>query len=178
MGCPMVSSAAAADIELVKSKLGDKCEVIVPVGLPEEGFFDWIDGFLAKNPDFMELSDRKIIDWASKSGIACQKKAGNSNDMPRWDFKLPLMDDQSVRRVISSIAPALRRNYVIGELKANLVAADREQTLQHFSSHRFKKTSVVLMGEPNKDYIDGVHKLLLAEKVEKQNQEKVKKDAE
>merc|ERR1712157_302544 len=117
----------------------------------------------------MELSDRKIIDWASKSGVASQKKAGNSNDMPRWDFKLPLMDDQSVRRVISSIAPALRRNYVIGELKANLVATDRSQTLQHFNSLNFKKTSVVLMGEPSQDHIDGVHKLLLAEKVEKQN---------
>lgn len=29
------------------------------------GTFEWLDGFLAKNPHYTELSDRKIIEWAS-----------------------------------------------------------------------------------------------------------------
>lgn len=31
------------------------------MGLPEQGYFDWVDQFLQKNPGYVELSDRKII---------------------------------------------------------------------------------------------------------------------
>ena len=44
-------------------------EVLFPVGLPDEGMFDWLDMFLAKNPTYTELSDRVILDWAHKSGL-------------------------------------------------------------------------------------------------------------
>ena len=39
-----------------------KPEVILPVGLPSQGFFDWVDEFVEKNPGYVELSDRKILE--------------------------------------------------------------------------------------------------------------------
>ena len=59
----MVAAAAAEDLEIppaAKRKDG-KGELVLPVGLPDTGYFDWVDKFLAENPEFVELSDRKIL---------------------------------------------------------------------------------------------------------------------
>ena len=32
-----------------------KYEVIFPVAVPDEGTFDWLDEFLEKNPEYVEL---------------------------------------------------------------------------------------------------------------------------
>ncbi|CAJ1397993.1 unnamed protein product [Effrenium voratum] len=75
-----------------------KYEVVLPVGLPDEGTFDWVDQFLAKNKNYTELSDRAILDWAMKSGL--QRSGGylrrRSNDSPEMSFGLPLMEDYSI----------------------------------------------------------------------------------
>ena len=82
-----------------------------------EGTFDWVDGFLKKNPGYVELSDRKILDWAASSGVWKPKTTGwkNSNDKPEFNFGLPSMDDLSVRRLINNIAPVVPRNYLVME---------------------------------------------------------------
>merc|ERR1712031_116144 len=85
----MIADAAKADTVLSEGpKLNkNKYDVVVPIFLPDEGGFTWLDQFLEKNPHFVELSDRKLVEWISKSG---QLKAGgasarawrNSNDKP------------------------------------------------------------------------------------------------
>eukprot|EP00928_Gymnodinium_smaydae_P099365 TRINITY_DN9457_c0_g2_i3.p1 TRINITY_DN9457_c0_g2~~TRINITY_DN9457_c0_g2_i3.p1 ORF type:complete len:794 (-),score=272.30 TRINITY_DN9457_c0_g2_i3:173-2554(-) len=175
--CTMIGAAAQADVEVQKSAASEKGEVLMPVGLSEQGLFSWIDSFLAKNPDYTELSDRKIIEWAQKSGI-WKPKHGGSNDKPNMSFGLPLMDDGSVRRMLLSMAPVLKRKYIIGELKANLVPEERKALLAKFAGRPFKTVAAVIMGEPDDEYKKGVQANMLAEKKAKAEAEKKRKAQE
>lgn len=167
--CRMVSEAAVADVEVVTipEPKGGKPEVVFPVGLPEHGFFDWVDIFLQQNPGFTELSDRKILDWAAKSGLWRQSKGiGASADKPDMKFGIPLLDDLSVRRVLQHIAPTSRRSFVIPELRGNLLAAERKQALARWPLTAFKKTAAIIAGEPKADFKSQVQGLILADKKE------------
>jgi len=178
--CHMVGGAAAADVEVTpKAKAGGKKEVVFPVGLPEHGFFDWVDEFIQKHPSFVELSDRKIAEWATKSGVWKPKaSSGGSNDKPDAKFGIPELDNGSIRKVLSAVAPVLQRNYIVAELKANLVAEDRAKELAKFSSHDFTRKAVVMMGEPAKEYKDFVHSIILSEKKRKAEAEQKRKAQE
>merc|ERR1712187_259297 len=119
----MVKDAAADDVQVsnLKAPADGKYDVLFPVGLPNQGLFDWVDQFLEQNPSYTELSDRKIIEWASKSGI-WKPKGSWCNDKPNMQFGIM---DEHVRRMIQAIAPMHKRNYIVPELKANLVKKDR-----------------------------------------------------
>ncbi|CAK9081371.1 Heterogeneous nuclear ribonucleoprotein U-like protein 1 (Adenovirus early region 1B-associated protein 5) (E1B-55 kDa-associated protein 5) (E1B-AP5), partial [Durusdinium trenchii] len=60
---------AHSEVKGATSPADGKYEVLLPVGLPDEGTFDWVDQFLSKNRNYTELSDRAILDWAKKSGL-------------------------------------------------------------------------------------------------------------
>jgi len=98
--CRTVGDASESDVVKTKAKTDGKFNVVFPVGFPDEGTFEWLDTFLEKNPKYVELSDRKIIDWAVKSGVVKPKNTGlrNSADKPVFNFGLTAMDDLSVRR--------------------------------------------------------------------------------
>merc|ERR1712217_972035 len=128
--------AAKSDVEEKKIAVpkDGKFDVLFPVGFPDEGTFTWLDGYLEKNPHYVELSDRKILEWAISSGLWKQSKGWrSSNDKPEFNFGIPEMDNFSVRKLINSITQVVPRNYVIMEVKANLVEADRKALLQRFS---------------------------------------------
>lgn len=60
--------------DLVKSNLqhptNNKYEFVIPIGLPEQGCFDWVDSFLARFPGkYLEISDRSLHAWIERSGI-------------------------------------------------------------------------------------------------------------
>jgi hypothetical protein len=82
------------------------------------------------------------------------------------DFGIREMDDLSVRRLIRSVAPVLRRKYVIMEVRNNLLVAQRKKVLEHFHSD-FKKIAIVAMGEPTQGHKDKVQQDLLEKKREK-----------
>merc|ERR1740138_801949 len=88
-----------------------------------------------------------------------------------------MMDDMSVHRLISNVAPTMKRSFIIPELKSNLIAAERKASLQKYGSE-FKKTSVVVMGEPAEEYKLKVQSLILADKQAKAETEKKKKAQE
>lgn len=181
--CRMIADAAQADVEVNRATLpkDEKNRVVFPVGLPDRGFFAWIDGFLAKNPHYTELSSRKIIDWAARSGIwmlHLKPFAFASNDRPGMHFGLPLMDDGSVLRVIGAILPTLKRNVVLGELKGTLVPAERKTWMAAFAGLQFHKEAVVIMGEPCQEYKDMVRANFLAEKQAKAQLERKRKSQE
>lgn len=71
--CHMLAAAAVSDVAQTPKSPGKK-ECIFPIGLPEQGYFDWVDQFVEKNPGHVELSDRKLIEWAFKSGLGKPKK--------------------------------------------------------------------------------------------------------
>merc|ERR1719414_1070218 len=107
----MLKDATQTDVAVTKPSEpeGGKYNVIFPVSMPDEGTFDWLDMFLEKNKDYVELSDRKILDWAEKSGIWKSKGYGlagrSSNDKPDMNFQVRELDDCSMRRAIHMIAP-------------------------------------------------------------------------
>merc|ERR1740121_737261 len=87
------------------------------------------------------------------------------------------MDDGSVRRVIAHIAPALRRDYLVMELGANLLAEERKELLTCFGAPHFRKTAVVVVGEPSEAHKQVVRDEILSEKKAKQETER-KREAE
>mmetsp|Transcript_48803 Transcript_48803/g.111156 ORF Transcript_48803/g.111156 Transcript_48803/m.111156 type:complete len:891 (-) Transcript_48803:33-2705(-) len=180
--CLTLQEAAVAHCEAkTPAKSADgKQQVVMPIGLPDEGTFDWLDKFLSENKGYVEISDRAIFEWALKSGV--QRQGGyakrTSNDKPEPNFGLPLMDDLSVSRVISAIAPALQRNYVVMEVKGNLLMDERKALLARFNSADFKKVAQVAMGEPPADFKSYVQELMLKEKTVKAEAEAKRKKAE
>ncbi|CAK0792634.1 unnamed protein product [Prorocentrum cordatum] len=108
--CRMVQEASAADAKADAAPSG-KSTVVFPVGLPDEGTFDVVDAFMERNPSFTELSDRKVQEWAIKRLWRGSRKGwSSSNDKPSFDFGLPMLDDLSACKVISSVAPCVARN--------------------------------------------------------------------
>merc|ERR1719210_1166803 len=180
--CRMIQGAAQADVVVAPSMepKDRKYEVMLPVAFPDEGTFDWLDTYLEKNPQYVEISDRKILEWAEKSGLWKPKGGGwkSSNDKPEFNFGLAGMDDYSVRRVINAVAPIVPRHYIIMEVKSNLVAAERKEVLARFSAPHFKRIAHVVMGEPNEAYKQKQLDKLLNEKQEKANAEWKAKKAE
>jgi len=169
--CRMLQDAAQADTESSavasrpKSAEG-KCEVLLPIGLPDEGTFDWLDGFLKKHPDYVELSGRSILEWGLASGVARHRGSSsgrNSNDRPAMDFGIQELDNGTVQQMSRSVAPTLKRNYVVMEVRNNLLASERKSTLDMFDDN-FTKVALVVMGEPPEDFQASVHQRLLQEK--------------
>lgn len=153
---------------------------MVPVGYPDEGTFEWLDGFLAKNPHYTELGDRSIIAWAEASGVWRNKQwsKGGSNDKPRYDFGLQPMDDFSIRSVLLACAPVFPRHYVVMEDRGNLLPQERAKVLQRFRAPCFRKVACVMMGEPPQDFKQRQHEKLLKGKQQKANQAFAAKKAE
>lgn len=177
--CTMVQEAATKDSAVTTSSApkDGKYEVVFPVCLPDEGGFDWLDMFKAKCPNYTELSDRMILDWAQKSGLFCSKSG--SNDKPDLKFGIQDFDDAQVRRMISALAPLQQRNYVVMEVQGNLMKDKRTPSLSRFYDSSFKKVANVILGEPGAEYKKKVQQLLLADKQATSDaQFKLKKAAE
>jgi len=182
--CRMLQDAAKADVEIAHDRHagsnGGKYEVVFPVGLPDEGAFDWLDVFLEKNPHFTELSHRSIIDWAQKSGVWRKRGYGwrSCNDTPEMGFGIPALDDLSVPRILDYVAPSLRRNFVVMGLKSNLVAAERKRELHRFPAPDFHRVATVVMGAPDVEYKTSIQGLMIKEKQAQITAEKKKKAVE
>merc|ERR1719188_2943039 len=176
--CTPVGLAAAEDCEVAAAPASTQGEVVLPIGLPDEGTFDWLDQFLAKNKNYTEISGRSLLEWAKKSGL--QRQGGfqkwSSNDNPETNFGLPPLDDDTVNKVINAVAPALDRNYVVMEVKGNLLAEERKKVLERFPG--FKKVAQVVVGEPPEEYKQELQAQILAEKTEAEKKKALAKKQE
>mmetsp|Transcript_24482 Transcript_24482/g.61205 ORF Transcript_24482/g.61205 Transcript_24482/m.61205 type:complete len:878 (+) Transcript_24482:100-2733(+) len=168
--CRMVQDATKADTSATKHEApaDGKYEVVYPVSLPDEGTFDWLDTFLEKNKSYTELSDRAILNWASQSGLWRQKghSVKSCNDRPDKNFQAPELNDDSVRKAVYSIAPLQARNYIVMEVKGNLMEDERKLLLDRFRSPAFKKIACVVVGEPTVEFKKHSQKLILQQKQE------------
>merc|ERR1712139_710376 len=88
----------------------------------------------------------------------------HSNNRPLFSYGLPQVDDLSVRKVVQFLASTMKRNVVVLELKSNLVKDERSELLQFFTSPNYKKTAVVVVGDPSVDYKKKIQAKMLEEK--------------
>lgn len=168
--CRSLQAAAAEDVVVAKASRpkNGKFQVLFPVAAPDEATFDWLDTFLEQNPDYTELSDRKIVDWAMKSGVWPPKpQPKHSNDKPDLSFGIQSLDDLAARNILQTVAPLVPRNYVVMEVRSNLLQADRKALMSRFSPAVYERTAKVVLGEPPEDMKEKAHVALLAEKQER-----------
>jgi len=150
--CHMVKDALAKEAAVTAPEKDGTREVLFPVCLPDEGTFDWLD-LQQGDKRYTELSDRAVLKWAEKSGFSLPKATGkSSNDKPEAAFGIPMMDDGSVRRVLHAVAPVQARNYVVMEVKGNLLKEERKELAAKWAGTGFKRTAAVMMGEPPADF--------------------------
>merc|ERR1712187_321531 len=101
-----------------------------------------------------------------------------SHDKPEFNFGLPGMDDHGIRKVLLNLLPHIPRNYVIMEVKSNLLKDERAALLARFSADHFKTVATVVMGKPSDEYKEKKLEKRLQEKQEKANAEWKAKKAE
>mmetsp|Transcript_61256 Transcript_61256/g.96640 ORF Transcript_61256/g.96640 Transcript_61256/m.96640 type:complete len:656 (-) Transcript_61256:1159-3126(-) len=167
--CKMLQDAAEKDVDVtseVATGKDGKYTAVFPVTIPEEGGFQMIDEWLAKNPGYTELSDRALLAWAQKSGIARLKPytSRSCNDKPEMSFGLPNLDDKSVQKALLHLASMQRRNFFVVELQQMLLAEERKTLLANFSE--FKKVAVLAVGEPPAAFKKQSQELILKDKQE------------
>jgi len=174
--CRMVQEAAKSDAEMAVSVApkNGKHEVLYPVCLPDQGTFDWLDHFLEKNPDYTELSDRKILEWAEASGIFrsrpySQATPGFSKDRPDLSLGQPMLDEFSIRSIMRAIAPTLQRNLVVMEVKGNLLKDERARLLKPFNLPHLRRVAQVMVGDPERSFKERMQAAMLREKQEAAN---------
>merc|ERR1712190_640155 len=87
-------------------------------------------------------------------------------------------EDQSIRKGLYNLLPHIPRNYVIMEVKANLIKEERAELLGRFSATHFKTVATVVMGNPSDEYKEKKLSKVLEEKQAKANTEWKAKKAE
>eukprot|EP00439_Symbiodinium_sp_Y106_P004424 s1375_g1.t1 len=102
---PQCKDVGDEDMEVIESEdfAARKPEVLFPLGLPDHGLFDWVDQFLQENPRIAELSERKAIAWAEKSGIPQGPRRDKSQDRPGTNFGIGALDDGSTHKALAGL---------------------------------------------------------------------------
>jgi len=180
--CRMLQDAALEDVEVLRPREPEdgKFNILFPVCLPDNGTFHWCDWFLSQNPHYTEISDRRIIDWAVRSGIWRPRspQARLCNDRPDLNLGLPSLEDGSAKRTLITAAATQRRDIVIMEVRGNLMKTDRMLALRPFKMPHFRRLAWVMAGQPMGDYRDHCLQVKLKEKQEKANAEFASKKAD
>merc|ERR1719265_55862 len=115
-----------------------------------------------------------VVDWATKSGIHRARErslAAGSNDKPTFFFGLHGIDDGSVQRSMYSLAALTPRNYVVMEVKNNLMAAERKRYAEMFRKPYFKRVARITVGEPPEEFKATTRETILKDKTAKVRQE-------
>eukprot|EP00927_Polykrikos_kofoidii_P027804 TRINITY_DN2434_c0_g1_i1.p1 TRINITY_DN2434_c0_g1~~TRINITY_DN2434_c0_g1_i1.p1 ORF type:complete len:900 (-),score=177.10 TRINITY_DN2434_c0_g1_i1:193-2691(-) len=159
--CTMLQSAAAEHCHVIQeaSQLEDgRHEVIFPVALPGEGINDWCDNFLAKHSQFSELSRRATQDWLARSATPRRPASAGAAAVAA------AAEDKDARKALLDTAQMLPRSFVVADVRRNLTAEARKVALQGFSQAEFRRTAVVLLGEPSEEHKSYVQNAILEDK--------------
>lgn len=151
--CNLLGNMAADDAESsnVGRPVDGRYSMVVPVGLPEQGLLDYVDHFLEENPEYTELSERKVKDWFLKSGLWVHKArpGGGSSDKPSLNFGIKDVDNRSVLSfIMANVVQFAKRNFIVPQIHLNLQQEKRAELIQKFMVPHFDVTAHVIIGEP------------------------------
>merc|ERR1712039_833530 len=104
-----------------------------------------------------------------EAGDAIKRKSGDQ--LSNGESGVGSFDDGSLTHMIKTIAPLQKRNYVIFEVKNNLLEEQRKATLSKFPSDSFKRVAQVTLGDPNANFLAKTHEELLKAKQKKSDRE-------
>jgi len=141
-------------------------EALFPVGVPDEGTFDWLDEFLQKkeNRRYVEISYRQLLRLAKASGV--ERSHGYdwrcTRNWPDMSCGIPLLDELSLDKFLAMVAPTLSQDVIVMDVIGNLDAEVRRKRLQSLAG--FKRCARVVVGEPPADFKLKVQEALLEEK--------------
>mmetsp|Transcript_73886 Transcript_73886/g.161694 ORF Transcript_73886/g.161694 Transcript_73886/m.161694 type:complete len:929 (-) Transcript_73886:49-2835(-) len=171
--CRMLQAASEEDVEVIQYQppSDGKYEVLFPVFIPNRGSFEWLDWFLTRNPQYTELSERMVIEWATRSGVWRSTVGTGSKDRPEMSSGVACLDDGSVKTILQSAAALQKRNFVVMEVKSNLVKDERVQNLRQFCRPHYRRIAKVMIGEPSEAYKQSVFSETLRLKQEKAQSE-------
>jgi len=150
--CNMIGGAESKDVSIAeaeKKPKDAKYEVVFPVCLPGEASYTWLEMYLKKNPKYTELSERSVKAWCAKSGTS----------------------SDGVLKLLQAAAPANPRDFLVMELKTNLVAADRTKAAEQFPASIFKLVALPVIGEPDSAFEKHTRALRLKDKQKKSDVE-------
>jgi len=154
----MLDDAAAVDVEKAKAVApkNGKYSVVLPVGLPDEGTFDFLDleWYPKQTGTFVELSDRALITQMEQSGLRGMRSNPSS-------FKVQDFDNGRLLSAAMSLAAAKKRNIVVMSVKKNLIKDSREDILANFTAPWFVTKAVVAVGPPPAAFSEKVRKAML-----------------
>merc|ERR1712187_950951 len=85
---------------------------------------------------------------------------------------IPLLDDFSVQHILKEVIPTMQRNFLVVDVKGNLLADERKASIARFADSDFKKVAHVLIGEPSADFKTYVQGIVLKDKQEKADRKK------
>merc|ERR1712113_411324 len=88
------------------------------------------------------------------------------NDKPDMSFQVAELDDHSIQKSVYAIAPLQARNFVVMEVKGNLMEDERKELLAHFPTSVFKRIAWIVMGEPSAEFKKHSQQLVLKQKQE------------
>merc|ERR1712125_100090 len=107
-----------------------------------------------------------MVEWVAKSGLSTRRHPTN-NDKPECESGIPQLDNYSSQRLLATIAGLIPRNYVVMEVKQNLIESDRKDSLSKFIGPNFRKVAHVVVGSPSDEFKAEVKKRLLNNKQDK-----------
>merc|ERR1711920_1085078 len=79
-------------------------------------------------------------------------------------FGISMGDDGSIRRALTAVAPIQQRNYVIMEVKSNLLQADRKLMFGRWPKSGFRISAYVMMGQPPASFAKKAQEVILVQK--------------
>merc|ERR1712187_294572 len=93
-------------------------------------------------------------------------KARNCNDKPDLNLDCPPIDQGGIERMIKTFAPMQGRNYIVMEVRNNLIEQDRINLLNKFPSETFRKIAQVQIGDASADFKQKTRDVMLGRKQE------------
>lgn len=161
--CRAVQEAAVQDCQVSEAPAppqDGKRELLLPVGLPDEGIREWINQFLEDHKGYCELSRRSVLQWATRSGVWVKSEglhrdpslSNGADDLNKPEHQSLQLEEASIPDLLGSLSPLGLRNFVVAEVVENLTASGRKATLDRYSSDEYKKIAIVVMGQPPEEY--------------------------